>query len=62
MAARLDFASPEPERATLSDAEHGIVQEPPFRPAIVELVRFLARRAARQWFAQQTRANDEDGE
>ena len=59
MAHRIDLAPPGPERATLSDAEHGIVLEPPFSPALLELVRFLALRAARQWFAHQMRANDE---
>jgi hypothetical protein len=44
-----------PERATNSDAEHGIVQEPPPDPRLIELTRIMARLAARAWYASQRR-------
>lgn len=49
-----------PERATPSESEVGTIHGRPPHPALVEVVHFLARRAARQWFEQQMR--DRGGE
>jgi hypothetical protein len=54
---------PWPEREPILSAEHTIVAlgaAPD--PRLVEVVRFLARRAARRWFEQQMSASERDEE
>ena len=53
---------PWPERSSLAIPDHVNVVEdqPPPEPALVEVIRYLARRAARQWFEQQMRAGERD--
>ena len=56
--------APRPARGSLAIPDHGNVVEdrPPPEPALVEVIRYLARRAARQWFEQQMRVGERDEE
>ena len=56
------MSDPWPKAGANSGADHGNVVEdqPPPEPALVEVIRYLARRAARQWFEQQMRAGEGD--
>jgi hypothetical protein len=53
-----------PARGSLAIPDHSNVVEdpPPPEPALVEVIRYLARRAARQWFEQQMRGGERDEE